>query len=142
MAKYLLTDGFVSVNGVDLSDHAFSLDTPQTKEQVEVSGFSSTGAREFLPGQRDDTATVRFLSDFAASKVHATLQPLFQNGTTFLLKIRPTSGSASATNPEFGGTAALYDYNGLSGELNARGEMEVNFKPASGQGFVWSDSGV
>ena len=50
MAKFLLTDVRVVVNGRDLSDHAVSVDTPSSKEQVDVSGFSPTGTREFLPG--------------------------------------------------------------------------------------------
>ena len=50
MSKFLLNDVRVVVNSVNLSDHAFNIDTPSEKEQVDVSGFSPTGTREFLPG--------------------------------------------------------------------------------------------
>lgn len=140
MPKYLLTDGFVSVNGVDLSNHAFRMDTPQENERVDVSGFSSTGTKEYLAGQKEESITVGFLQDFAAAKVHATLEPLFRNRTVFLIELRPTSAAVSATNPKLSGSVQLLSYNGLSGELNGRGETEATFTPATQAGLVWGTS--
>lgn len=130
MAKFLLTDAYIEVNGVDLSDHAFSVDMPQTRDRIDVSGFNSTGAKEFLPGQTEETVTIGFLQDFASSEVHSTLEPLYRNSSTFLLRIRPTSTVISSTNPEFRGTAALFTYNGLSGEISNRAEISVEFASA------------
>ena len=138
MAKYLFTDGYVFVNSVDLSDHAFSMDTPESHEQVDVSGFSATGTKEFLAGQTTQEITIGFLQDFAASKVHATLQPLFTNRTQFLITVKPTSSGVSSTNPTFSGTVQLNQYNGLSGQLNARGEMTVTFTAATTDGLTWA----
>ncbi len=140
MAKYILTDGYVSINGVDLSDHAHTLDTPQEKDRVDVSGFNSTGTSEFLPGVKTESVSVGFRQDFASSKVHVTLQPLFANNTTFAFEIRPTSGSVSATNPRFWGTASLFTYNGLTGERNSVGEVTALLQPATTTGFVWATS--
>ena len=50
----------VVVNNVDLSAYADSVDTPMEREQVEVSAFSPTGSRAFLPGLSDQTITVEF----------------------------------------------------------------------------------
>jgi hypothetical protein len=122
VAKYINTDVKVVVNNVNLSDHAFRVSTPAEKEQVDVSGFSATGTREFLPGVADQTIEVSFLQDFGTNSVHQTLEPLFRLGTTF---------------PLFGGTASLFTYNGLDGELNARGELAATFKPAAGSRFAW-----
>ena len=130
MAKFILQDGYVSVSGTDLSDHAFNVDLPQEREQIDVSGFNATGAKSFLPGSTDATATVQFLQDFAANKVHATLEPLYRNSSTFALIIKPTSTVTSATNPAFQGTAALFSYNGLSGNLGDRSEITAVFKSA------------
>lgn len=130
MAKFLLTDAKIVVNGVDLSDHAFSLDTPQTRDRVDVSGFNSTGAKEFLPGSTEETITIGFLQDFAASKVHQTLNPLYQNSSTFSLVIQPTSAAISSTNPALFGTAAMFTYNGLSGDISNRAEISVEFSSA------------
>src|SRR5574338_411653 len=103
LGKFINQDVSISVNGVDLSDHGFNVDLPAEREQIDVSGFNSTGAKSFLPGATDATATVQFLQDFAANKVHQTLEPLYRNSSTFALIIKPTSGSTSATNPAFQG---------------------------------------
>jgi len=138
MAKFLNTSDKVVVNNQDLSLHAFRLDSPQTKEQVDVSGFSNTLTREFLAGLEDATITIGFLQDFGANSVHATLYPLYQGGSAFPIYIQPDGRlGTAATNPLFGGSALMFDYNGLSGELNARGEIEASFKPAPDSLFTW-----
>jgi hypothetical protein len=138
VSKFLLTDGKVVVNNRNLSDHAFSLDTPSEKEEVDVSGFSSTGTREFLPGLADQSIEVGFLQDFGTNSVHQTLEPLYRAGSAFPFFVQPDSDAGtSATNPIYGGTASLYSYNGLAGELNARSEITAVFRPAPGSSFAW-----
>ena len=138
MAKTRLTDVYVSVNSVDLSDHAFSIDLPSEKERIDVSGFNSAGTKEYLAGNRDDSIVVQFLQDFSSSEVHQTLEPLYRNTTEFLIEIRPTSSAVSATNPKFSGSAYLLSYNGLSGELNSRSEITATFLPSNSTGFAWA----
>lgn len=138
MGKQILTNGFVSINNVDLSDHAFSLDTPDTKEQVDVSGFNANGNKEFLPGQRDQTLTIGFLQDYAASKVHQTLKALYEGNTDFPFTVAPAGSTLSATNPGWSGTANIYEYNGLSGQLNSRLEFTATLRPANGNTWAWA----
>ena len=130
MAKFILQDVTVSVNAVDLSDHAFSVDLAQVRDQIDVSGFNSTGAKSFLPGSTEETVTIGFRQDFASSKVHATINPLYQNSSTFALVIKPTSSGISSTNPAFYGTAAIFEYNGLSGNLGDASDISCVFKSA------------
>jgi hypothetical protein len=139
--KYLLTNAKVMIAGVDLSQFAFSLDTPDEREEVDVSGFSPTGTREYLPGQRDQTITVGFLQGFGTGEPHRVLEPLYSGGSLFPILIQPDKTAAvGPANPTFGGTASIYAYNGLSGELSARGEIEATFRPASGAGFGWGSA--
>lgn len=141
MAKFLLKDVTVSVNGVDLSDHAFSIDLPATRDQVDVSGFNATGAKSFLPGTTEETVTIGFRQDFASSKVHQTIQPLYTNSSTFALIIKPTSSAVSATNPAFQGTAACFEYNGLSGNIGDASDISVVFKSADNTApLAWATS--
>jgi hypothetical protein len=141
MSKFLLTKAKITVNGVDLSTFGFSLDTPEAKDEVDVSGFNPNGTREYLPGQIDQTITIGFLQGFGSNEPHRVLQPLFSSGTTFAISVQADSvASPSVSNPTFGGTASLYAYNGLSGELNARGEITATFRPATNTGFTWGTS--
>jgi hypothetical protein len=141
MSKFLLEDVKVVVAGVDLSGHAFNVDTPSVKAQVDVSGFNPNGTMEFLPGLADQTITIQFHNDFAAAQVHATLWPLYQSGTGFIIWLQPDSNSGtSAVNPIYGGSATLYEYNGLSGALNAPADTTATFKPAPNASFSWGTS--
>lgn len=136
MSKALATKWKVVVNNVDLSSHAFNVDTPQEKEQIDVSGFG--GTREFLPGIEDATLEVQFIQDFGGSSVHATLYPLYSSGSVFAVYVVPDSASSTtATNPLYGGSATLYTYNGGAVALNERGEITATFKPAPNSVFAW-----
>lgn len=143
--KFVSTDWRVVINNVDLSDHAFNVDFPQEKEQIDVSGFG--GSREFLPGIEDSTLTIQFLNDFGTASVHNTLYPLYNtSGTTFPVYVQPfNAGSASTgdiTNPIGGGTASLFTYNGGAAALNQRGELTAEFKPAPNSSFTWGTAAI
>jgi hypothetical protein len=125
-------DVVVIVNGVDLSNNAFNVDLNLTRDQVEVSGFNSAGAKEFLPGSKDEEVVVSFRQDFAAAKVDATLWPLYTNGSTFGILVRPTSSAASSTNPAYTATAGLYEYHPLDGAFGAASDTQVTFKLIGG----------
>lgn len=138
MPKYLLTNAKVTVAGTDLSTFAFNLDTPDEREQVDVSGFNPSGTREYLPGLRDQSIVVQFLQGFGSAEPHRVLQPLYESGTTFPVVIRTdATAGAGPANPSFSGTAVLYAYDGLNGALNARGEITATFRPATSAGFQW-----
>ena len=149
--KYVLTDGYVLISGgvfgsADLSTYAHTVDTPSTKAVVDVSGFNPQASKEFLPGPRDDTVTLTFRQAFTTgtSGVHGVFSGLYTSGGTFTFDIRtvsPTTNSTvSVTNPAYRGTATLYEYNGISGELSASGEVTVSLKPAPNTFFTYQTS--
>ena len=55
MAKYVHKDAFISVNGTTLSDHANSITITDEAEEVDLTGFTAAGYREFGPGLKDVT---------------------------------------------------------------------------------------
>jgi hypothetical protein len=138
MPKFINRDVFISVNGVDLSNWAFGIDTPSEKEQIDVSGFNPQFTKEFLPGTKEDSVTVSFLQDFAVGGPHATLFPIYDGDLEVFIRVRPTSAAAAATNPELQGNVTLTSYNGLSGEINARSEFTATFVPSDEDGITWS----
>lgn len=135
--KFINKNWKVVVNSQDLSDHAFNVEIADSKDQVDVSGFSPTGAREFLPGVADQTVTVSFLGDFGTQSVFQTIQPLYSGGSAFPFFVqKDASAGTSSTNPLYGGTASIYSLP-VAAQLNERNEMVVEFKPASNSGFAW-----
>jgi len=138
MAKFAATDVYVLLNSVNISDYCFDVDAPDAKNQIDVSGFNSTGSQEYVPGSRDQSITIGVLQDFGSTAIHALLNPLYVNNTVFPIELRPTSGARSATNPWYGGSAQMYEYDGLKATLNNRAEITVTLRPASGAVWAWA----
>ena len=137
MAKYVHKDAAILINGTALSDHAQSLTIEDSADEVDFTAFSTAGYREIGGGLKDATITVTFFQDFAASSVHAILQPLYQTGGTFALEVRPTSSAVSATNPKGTMTARLFSYAGFGGAVGDASTFDAAFRCAGTAGFVW-----
>jgi hypothetical protein len=99
MAVIVLTDVSVEIGGVDLSDHIASISLASNADAVETTAFGTSGARSRVGGLKDNSITIDFHQDFAASEVEATIYPLI--GTLVDVIVKPTSGAISATNPAY-----------------------------------------
>jgi hypothetical protein len=53
--KHVLRNAYIAINGTALSDHASSLEVEDEAEEVEFTGFSPNGYREFGQGLKDAT---------------------------------------------------------------------------------------
>ena len=138
MAKFSATDVYVLINGQNISDWCVSVDVPDAKNQIDVSGFNPNSAQEYVPGSRDQSATIQVLQDFGSTQIHQLLNPLYANNTVFAFEVRPTSGARSATNPWYGGSAQMYEYDGLNAQLNNRAEIQLTLRPASNAVWAWA----
>ncbi len=135
MAKYVLLDPVITINGVDLTDHASSATIEGTADEVDLTAFQSD-YREFAQGLKDATITVSFFQDFAAAEVDATLQPLFAAGSTFAVAIKADNAAISATNPEYQMTARMFSYSPIAGAVGEASTTDVTFRNASQTGLV------
>ena len=95
MAQIVLTNADITVNGVVLSNRANSVELNYEIESVEVTAFGTN--RSFVGGLQNNTITIEFMQDFAASEVEATIFPVV--GTQTTVTVRPSSAATSATNP-------------------------------------------
>ena len=95
MAQIVLTNADITVNGVVLSDRANSVELNYEIESVEVTAFG--GNRSFIGGLQNNTITIEFMQDFAATETEATIFPLVGQQTS--VTVRPSSAATSATNP-------------------------------------------
>lgn len=136
MALFTLTDAFISINGVTLSDHAKSVTVTDTREQQDFTAFGAT-AKVVGKGLGDASITVEFYQDFAAAKTHATLQPLISGTTPFTVEVRATSAARSTTNPAAVMSALLFDYTMLEGSVGDPSTMTATFQNASQTGITY-----
>lgn len=132
MARIVLTDAKVTINGVNLSDHIASITLNESADVVETTAFSSTAAKTRVAGLKDNSVTLEFHQDFAANNVEATI-----NGTTSLvgtvttIVVQPTSAAVSATNPSYSFSALVSEWQSLSGSVGELSTASVTW-PISG----------
>lgn len=136
MAIFTLTDAFVQVNGVTLSDHANQVQVEDTRDTVDITAFGAT-SKAVTKGLGDAKITVTFFQDFAAGKVHATLQPLIGSTTGVTIEVRATSAARSATNPAALMTGLLMNYNMLNGGVGDASSIQAEFVNSSQSGMTY-----
>jgi len=98
MAVLALTNAYISVNGVVLSDHGNSVSVHYEIDQVETTAFGSSG-HTFTGGLQNNSIEIAFNQDYATSNVEATIYPLVGSTTTVIIK--PNGATTAATNPSY-----------------------------------------
>lgn len=129
MARIVLTDAKVTINGVNLSDHLASITINESVDVVETTAFSSTATKTRVGGLRDNSVTLEFHQDFATSSVEATIYPLIGSVTSIV--VQPTSSAVGATNPSFSFNALVAEWTSLSGSVGELSTASVTW-PISG----------
>lgn len=105
MAKLVLTDVTVSVNGTTLSTSVSKAELAIEADDVETTAFGGNGWRTRVGGLKAANLSLSFMQDYAAGSVDATLWPLLNTLGTVV--ITPNGTAVSATNPSFTCTALI-----------------------------------
>ena len=125
MATLVLTDAYISVGAVVLSDHANSVTLNYENDSIEITAFGDTG-HNFIGGLQNNSCEIAFMQDFAASNVEATLYPLV--GTTTTVIIKPNGSVTGATNPAYTLTGAyLASHTPVAGAVGELAMTSVTF---------------
>lgn len=97
MARIVLTNAYISVGGVDLSDLVASVTLNSTFDVVETTAFASTAVKTRVAGLADNSITLEFHQDFATGEVEQTIYPLL--GTAASVIVKPNGSTTGAQNP-------------------------------------------
>ncbi len=138
MAKMVLTNAYISVNSVDLSDHIRAIEFDNNVDPVEQTTMGDA-VHNFLAGLKNQTFTLTFAQDYASGEVDATLAPLV-GAAAFVIEIRPVNTTVGATNPKWSGNVILTDYGALGGSVGDLHEAAATFQPGDGTGIVRATS--
>ncbi len=128
MATFSFTDGYLLVNGSNMSPMARKLTLKTTAVELDNTAFGATYHSK-LGGLKDGTLDIEFNQDFAALQVDAILWPLL--GTVPTFEIRATSAARSATNPAYTGSVLVKEYSPLAGAVGDLAVTSVSW-PTSG----------
>ena len=126
MARKVLTNAVVQINGVDLSNNVESVTLTWAKVDVDVTAMGD-GGKQHLAGLEDNKFSVTFWQDHAASNVAATLDAIFQAGTAVAFKIGDGGTAFSTTNPSYSGSALAIDQTPVSGKVGDGQQNSASF---------------
>jgi hypothetical protein len=120
MARLVLTNAFVTINGVNLSDHIASITLTTTDDVIETTAFG-TSARTRIGGLADNSVAFEFHQDYAAASVEATINgsPSLV-GTVTAVVVKPNGSTTAADNPAYSFNCLISEWtplNGAVGEL-------------------------
>jgi hypothetical protein len=129
MARIVLTNAFISVGGVDLSDLVASVSLSETFDIVETTAFSSTAAKTRVAGLEDNSITLEFHQDYATGEVEQTIYPLL--GTAAAVIVKPNGSSTSAFNPSYTCSAIISEWTPINGSVGELATASVTW-PVTG----------
>jgi len=129
MAKLVLTNPSVSIAGTDLSTSISSVTLDTKYDIIETTSFGST-AKTRVAGLADNSISIEFFQDYAASSVEATIFPLL--GTAASVVIKPVATTVSTTNPSYTVSALVSEWQPLKGGVGQLATASV----------TWSVSGA
>jgi hypothetical protein len=122
MSKRVALHDFIEIDNVDLSQYCRSVRFNSEHQQIDVSGFTASGADEFLAGNTVQSVELEMFGSYGSTEVHQVLYPLHRDRSVFDFVWRPNMNSAvSATNPELRGSVQALTY----GPGASRGEADT-----------------
>ena len=129
MAKFFAQDYKVTIGTTVLSDSIASVTLDITTDEIETTAFGNT-YRTRIGGLRDASVSLDFHQDFGAGSIDALLFPLM--GSTVAVAIAPTSGTVTATNPEYRFTALVTQYQPFANSVGDLASLSITW-PVSGE---------
>ena len=129
MAKFYAQDYKITVGTTNLSTSINSVTLDITADEIETTAFGST-YRTRIGGLKSGSVSLDFMQDFGAGAVDALLFPLL--GSTVAVKIAPTSGTVTATNPQYEFTALVTQYQPFAGAVGDLATLSVSW-PVTGE---------
>jgi hypothetical protein len=127
MAKVVLTNPRVTLDGVNLSDHITSLSINTNYDLVEVTQIGDI-AKKMVAGLEENTVTFEFQQDFDIALnggVDAVIYP--NRGLKIACTVRPRDAAISTTNPEYQFEVIVSQWSPLSGGVGELATTQVQW---------------
>lgn len=118
MAKLVLTNSNVNLNGTDVSSNVAAITLSTSAAEVPTTSFGSGGAVTRVAGLLDNSVTVSFHNDFSA--IEGLVYPLV-GSTAVTMVVKPNGTAVSTANPSYTFSVLVTEWtpvNGAVGELN------------------------
>jgi hypothetical protein len=115
MAKQILTDVVVQLNGTAISQNVNSVELSTTADAIETTSFGSSGWREYKGGLKSGSVTLALHNDYASTALDSILYNLFNTVAT--IAIFPAGTPAGTNTPKYEFTALIDNLSPVSGAV-------------------------
>ena len=115
MAKEILTDVVVQLNGTAISQNVNSVELTTTSDAIETTSFGSSGWREYKGGLKSGSITLALHNDYASTALDGILYNLFNTVAT--IAIFPAGTPAGTSRPKYEFTALIDNLSPVSGAV-------------------------
>jgi hypothetical protein len=130
MAKFVVKDPVVVLNGGTVSANVAQATIALEADDVETTNFSSGGFRERIGGLKAATLSLDLHQDFGSGGLDDVIFPLL--GSTASVSIVPTAGTAvSATNPKYSFDVMVSEYSPIDSAVGDLATFSVSW-PVTG----------
>jgi hypothetical protein len=130
MAKQILTDVVVALNGTAISQSVNSVELSVTADAIETTSFGDSGFRTYKGGLKSGSVTLSFHNDYANTALDDVLWSLFNTIAT--VTINPAGTPTGTSTPEYEFTALIDNLTPVSGAV---GDLAV-------QNLTWTITGA
>ena len=115
MAKIVLTNAVVKINGTDFSPNVNQIELSLQSDEVDTTSFSATGWRTVTGGLKSGSVTLSLHNDFAAGAIDSVLFGLFNTSATFV--VIPNGTAVTASNPSYNFECLVNSLQPISGSV-------------------------
>lgn len=127
------TNTYLTLGGTDVSAQVISASLKKSYSTVTTTAMSATPAETSIPAVQSWSLEVEFNQDFSASAVNSVVNTAFDGKSTLAIVFRPNNANAGVGNPQYAGTAYVYDYNPVDATIGQRATTKVTF---TGTGYL------
>jgi hypothetical protein len=133
MAILVRTDVYLTVDGVNLSDHTKSLTVTYSPENKDVTAMGTAGQRTFRMGLNSPSIKLELYNDQASGSVSSIFRALVSaNSTGATYFVRGASTATTTINPSYTMQGLIEgDIDLLKGEVGEVDMISVTVKPYS-----------
>jgi len=124
MAKLVLTNPRVILDGFDISDHCASISFGTVYDLVEVTQIGDI-AKKMIAGLEENSLTLELQQDFGVSQVESVIYP--NRGLLVNCTVRPLNAAVSSTNPQYAFQVLISEWTPLSGSVGSLSTVNVNW---------------
>ena len=130
MAKQILTDVVVQLNGTSVSQNVNSVELTTTADAIETTSFGDAGWRTYKGGLKSGSVTLSLHNDYASTALDSILYNLFNTIAT--VTIFPAGTPVGTSTPKYEFTALVDNVAPVSGAV---GDLAV-------QNLTWTITGA